>query len=127
MCLLGIGRQGINLFCNLMDICDGLIENLYNKIIEYVYSLSVTKSVFEFCNKKAVEEEKKKNEKHEKPILNLEVSDDSWKKRGFKSLYGVTTLIGYYSGKVIDLVMKSSYCQGCMFWKNKQNTQEYIE
>ncbi|XP_046737742.1 uncharacterized protein LOC124406386 [Diprion similis] len=53
--------------------------------------------------------------------------DGTWKKRGFKSLYGVTTLIGYYSGKVVDLVVKSSYCQGCTFWKNKTHTKEYEE
>lgn len=126
MRLLGIGREGINLFCNLMDICDGLSESSYNKIIEHIYS--ATKSVFEFCSKKAVDEEKKENNKHERSTLNLKVSGDgSWKKRGFKSLYGVTTLIGYYSGKVIDLIVKSSYCQGCTFWKKKQNTQEYRE
>lgn len=83
---------------------------------------------FEFCSKKAVDEEKKENNKHEKSILNLKVSGDgSWKKRGFKSLYGVTTLINYYSGKVIDLIVKSNYCQECTFWKNKKNTQEYRE
>lgn len=37
---------------------------------------------------------KKQNEKHGRPILNIKVSGDgSWKKRGFKSLYGITTLI----------------------------------
>lgn len=45
--------------------------------------------------------------------------DGSWKKRGFKSLYGVTTLIGYYSGKVIDLTVFSSYRHACAIWKNK--------
>ena len=51
--------------------------------------------------------------------------DGTWKKRGFKSNYGVTTLIGYYSGKVIDLKTKSSYCQGCNYWKNKTRTEEF--
>jgi len=60
--------------------------------------------------------------------LNLKISGDgSWKRRGFKSLYGVTTLIGYYSGKVIDFVVKSSYCQACTAWKNKQDNPNYEE
>lgn len=114
MRLLGIGKEGINVSCNLMDICNGLSENTYNNIITHIHS--TTKSVFEHLCKKAVEEEKKMNEQHERPILNLKVSGDgSWKKSGFKSLYGVTTLLGYYMGKVIDLVIKSSYCQGCTF------------
>lgn len=126
MRLLGIGRNGINLFCNVMDICSGLSESSYNKIVHHIHSAA--KSVFDFTCKKAVEEEKEKNSEQERPLLNLKVSGDgSWKKRGFKSLYGVTTLIGYYSGKVIDLVVKSSYCQGCTFWKNKTNTDEYCE
>lgn len=31
-----------------------------------------------------------------------------WKKRGSKTLYGITTLIAYYTGEIIDLVVKSN-------------------
>lgn len=58
MRLLGIGREGINLFCNLMDICDGLSESTYNKIIQHIYS--ATQSMFEFCSKKVIDDEKKR-------------------------------------------------------------------
>jgi len=51
--------------------------------------------------------------------------DGSWKKRGFTSLLGVVTLIGNLTGKVIDLVIKSSICKGCMSWKPKEGTDEY--
>ncbi|EFN61450.1 hypothetical protein EAG_00479, partial [Camponotus floridanus] len=51
----------------------------------------------------------------------------SWKKRGFSSLYGVITLIGYYSGKVVDLVVKSSYCQACTYFRNKSDYLEIAE
>lgn len=127
MRLLGIGRQGLNLFCNYMDICNGISEDTYNKIYNHIYSAS--KSVFDHCCKNAVEEEKQENEKRETPINNFKVSGDgSWKKRGFKSLYGVTTLIAYYTGKVIDLVVKSSYCHACALWEKKsKNSEEYLE
>lgn len=61
------------------------------------------------------------------PISNLTVSGDgTWQKRGFSSLYGVSTLIGSLTGKVIDAVIKSSYCQSCTYWKNiDKNTEEY--
>ncbi|KAG8233369.1 hypothetical protein J437_LFUL005831 [Ladona fulva] len=50
------------------------------------------------------------NEEYGRSLLQVAVSGDgSWKKPGFSSLYGVTTLIGYHSGKVI--VVKSRYCQ----------------
>ena len=84
--------------------------------------------MYGFCCKKAVEEEKQENEKYERPALNLKVSGDgTWEKRGFKSLFGVTTLIGYYSGKIIDLVVRSSYCHACAIWRNKSKTSpEYL-
>ncbi|XP_074111956.1 uncharacterized protein LOC141535751 [Cotesia typhae] len=124
MRLLGVAREGINLFCNMMDICNGLSESTYNAIVLLLHT--TTQSLFKASCVKAVDEEKSENEKHERPILNLKVSGDgTWKKRGFKSMYGVTTLIGYYSGKVIDLVVKSSFCAACARWKNKTDTEEY--
>lgn len=39
----------------------------------------------------------------------------------------VTTLIRYYCGKVIDLIVKISYCAACARWKNKTDPEEYRE
>jgi len=108
MRLLGVAREEINEFCNLMDMCTGLSQGSYTKIVEHIHAAA--KSSFEFFSQKAVREVREKIEKnveHGRVKKNLKVSGDgTWKKRGFKSLYGVTTLIGYYSGKVIDLVEK---------------------
>ncbi|KYN08186.1 hypothetical protein ALC62_00832 [Cyphomyrmex costatus] len=124
MRLLGVGRQGLNLFCNYMDIGSGIAEETYNRIFSHIHVAA--KTVFDYCCKKAVEDEKKENEKIERPILNFKVSGDgTWKKRGFKSLFGETTLIAYYCGKVID---RSSYCHACAKWQNKpKNSREYLE
>jgi len=74
-----------------------------------------------------VKQEREENEKRERPCNDFKVSGDgSWKKRGFTSLY-VTSLIAFYSGKVIDLVVKSSYCQLCVAWKGKENTEDFEE
>ena len=51
--------------------------------------------------------------------------DESWKKRGYTGLYGVASLIGYYSGKIVDIFVKSSYCKQCELWSKKINTEEY--
>lgn len=61
------------------------------------------------------------------PIFNLTISGDgTWKKRGFSSLFGVCKLIGSLTDQVIDAVVKSSYCQSCIYWKNKnKNIEEY--
>jgi len=88
-----------------------------------VQNLFLKASARELSKKK-----KKFNEEHERFILDLKVfGDGSWKKRGFKSLYGVVMFIGYYSGKVIDLIIKNSYCHACTSWKNMVNTSKYQE
>ncbi|EZA52865.1 hypothetical protein X777_07984 [Ooceraea biroi] len=126
MRLLGVGRESINSFCGLMDIAQGMSISAYDKIVDHIHSVANT--VFDVLCQKAVNEEKEQNIKNERPATTLKVSgDESWKKRGFTSLYGVTTLIGYYSGKLLDLVVKGSYYQSCTFWKNKQDTEQYIE
>jgi len=126
MRLLGIGREGINIFCGLMDIGQGISISTYDSIVQHIYTAA--RSVFDAVCKRAVEEEKEENVNNERPPNDLKISGDgSWKKRGFTSLYGVATLIGYYSGKIIDLVVKSRYCQACTFWNKKKDTDEYIE
>ena len=36
--------------------------------------------------------------------------DGSWQKRGFSSLYDLVSLIGWNTGKIIDVIVKSKYC-----------------
>lgn len=51
--------------------------------------------------------------------------DGTWKKRGFSSLFGVASLIGYYTGKVVGILVKSLYCHSCKTWESKLDTAEY--
>jgi len=124
MRLLGVARAGLNIFCGIMDLGRGLSQRSYDGIVQYIYVSS--KKFFEISCKKAIQEEIENNEKEERPVLNLSVSGDgSWKKRGFSSLFGVTTLIAYHTGKVIDLIVKNSYCQTCLYFKNNSNDVKY--
>ncbi|KZC10035.1 hypothetical protein WN55_01786 [Dufourea novaeangliae] len=104
-------------FCGIMDLEKGLSKKSYEGIVQHISGSS--KKIVDVTCKKEIEEEIKLNEENESLLLNITVSGDgSWKKRGFSSLYGVTMLIGYHTGKVIDLVVKSSYCQACIYYKN---------
>lgn len=124
MKLLGVGKEGLNLFCGLMDICQGVSNSLYYAALENIYTAA--KAVFEFVTKKTVHEEKIRNEDYGNSTSELTVSGDgTWKKRSFTSLYGLVTLIGKYTGKVIDLVVKSSYCHACKLWESKCGTPGY--
>jgi len=53
--------------------------------------------------------------------------DGTWRKRGFSSLYGLVSLIGWHTGKVVDFIVKSKYCKACEYWKKKEDTEEYAE
>lgn len=87
-----------------------LLQTSYDVIIKNI--LDCVSMVVEKLLKKACVEEMNASEKQGDEYKNyLTVSGDgTWKKRGFTSLFGVTSLIGYYSGKIIDLFVKSSYC-----------------
>lgn len=51
----------------------------------------------------------------------LSVSGDgSWSKRGFSPLIGVTTIIGKFSGKVLDTFISSKTCKTCETQKKER-------
>jgi len=112
MRLLGLGMHSINTFCSLMELSDGFGKSTYYAFITNLVEAS--KSTFEMIQRKAVDEEKNLNANAGNVETHLSVSGDgSWKRRGFSSLFGVTTLIGKYTHKVIDFLVKSSFCQSC--------------
>lgn len=124
MRLLGFAREGVNMFCGLMDIGKGISKNSYSGFVKHIHTAS--KTVFDGLCQEAVKQEQEENKKNGRGETNLKVSGDgSWKKRGFTSLYGVTTLIGYYSGKVIDLIVKASYCQACTYSRTTKTETEF--
>ena len=51
-------------------------------------------------------------------------SDDTWKKHGFSSLFGVVFAIEHESGKVIDYVVMSEHRRGCAYWKSKSKIND---
>ena len=39
----------------------------------------------------------------------------------------MASLIGYCTGKVVDIVVKSAFCHNCKFWENKLDTAQFEE
>lgn len=92
-----------------MDLGQGLSTSAYKNALKKIHA--ATNAIFDNLCRKAVEEEKEENDKNGKSLLSLKVSSDgSWKTRGFSSLFGISMLIRNYTGKIIDLVVKGSYC-----------------
>ncbi|XP_046737741.1 uncharacterized protein LOC124406385 [Diprion similis] len=127
MRVLGIGLAGAQKFCGLMDMPRFLTETTYSLILKSIYES--VKTCADVIFKKAVREEIKDTPNAaDEATPQLTVSGyGSWRKRGYTSLFGVTSVIGYYSGKVLDLVVKSVYCKMCESWKHKVNDAEYEE
>ncbi|XP_014474846.1 PREDICTED: uncharacterized protein LOC106744513 [Dinoponera quadriceps] len=100
MRILGFGLRSINTFYSLTELSSG------------------------FAN--AIAKERQKNAEAGNEETHLSVSGDgSWKRRGFSSLFGIATLIGKYTHKVLDFVVKSSFCQSCSNWASKKGTNKY--
>lgn len=121
MRLLGIGINGVNLFCGLMD----LLRKFHTQTFAGCFSnlWTAAESVYNMSLKRAVEEEKKLTLEAENSDVNLTVSGDgTWKKRGHTSRFGVTTLAGKYCKKIIDSCVKSTYCQSCQYWEKRKNS-----
>lgn len=118
--LLGLGINGLSRFCGMMDICSGMSTTIYYACVENIQI--ATKSVYDMVLKKAVAEEKKENVSRGLQEDHFIVSGDgTWKKRGFSSLIGVSSLIAYHTKKVVDAIVKSKFCQACSFWEKKKD------
>ncbi|XP_043500368.1 uncharacterized protein LOC122522965 isoform X2 [Polistes fuscatus] len=124
MRLLGIGLLEIKKFCAFMELPRSMFHSFYDKVVNRI--LTVIKMVCKNSMMKAAKDETTISiEKGESGIMVS--SDSSWRKSGFTFLFGLVTLIGNYSAKIIDCAVKSKYCKVCGYWKNKQDIEEYTE
>ncbi|XP_074113794.1 uncharacterized protein LOC141536903 [Cotesia typhae] len=119
MRLLGIGINGINLFCGLMDLACKFYDQTFAGCFTNLHIAAET--VCKLSMQQAINEEKELTLKKENSETNLTVSGDgTWKKRGHTSRFGVVTLAGKYSKKILDSCVKSTYCQSCVFGRKKK-------
>lgn len=117
MRLLGVGWHGIRKFCAFMELPRTTFHSFYDKVVKRMNT--ATNLVCQNSMMRAAKGEKTISiENGENGIV---VSGDgSWRKRGFTSLYGLVTLIGYNFGKIVDCVVKSKYCKACEHWSKKK-------
>ena len=119
---IGQGLGSIQLFCGLMDLPPPVKQSTYAIIVGRIVSAS--KLVAKQSMQRAVEEEIKLSSEPDKREISIS-GDGSWKTRGHMSRYGIVSVIGAESGKVIDVKVKSSYCRTCNKWKGKKRGPKY--
>ncbi|XP_043504509.1 uncharacterized protein LOC122525653 [Polistes fuscatus] len=121
MRLLGIGIRGVDFFCSLMDLIRKFHSQIFIECLSNFWT--AVESICKFSMQKAVEEEKKLTLKEEGSETNLAVSGYcTWEdKRGPNSeRFGVVTLEGIYSNKIIDSYVGSLRCSDCMSWEREK-------
>jgi len=111
-------------FCSIIDLPSPVFQKIYDLIIKTIHE--AIEIVSSFSMKSAQEEKRISVDKSEKNGITIS-GDGSWRKRGFSSHYGIVSLIGWYTGKVVDVVIKSKFCKACSLWKNKEETVEFKE
>jgi hypothetical protein len=79
-----------------MDLPTPLSQKAYDKVVRHIHD--ATWNIAEKSMKKAVQQEIVLNGSHELTVS----GDGTWKTRGHSSRFGVTTLIGGGTGKVVD-------------------------
>jgi len=125
MRVLGIGINGIKKFCAMMDLAKPVFKTTYYQIISNI--ATATASVRALSMKKAAIKEKELSIERDGNDGLTVSGDGSWRKRGFSSLFGLISLIGWYTGKVLDVYIKSKYCKVCEYWEKRENTAKYEE
>ena len=100
-------------FSGLMDIDHAALSPAsYYNAVHHIHI--VVSAVAEAVFKKAAKGEQERIREKGLSVVRLTVSGDgSWHKRGFAALLGIVSLIGKFSNKVIDVIVKSKICQAC--------------
>lgn len=128
MRLLGIGLRGSNEILWPHGLPPPVQQTTYDIIVNNIHSAA--SSISEMLLKQAVKEEQQEITKNNSSDNNKKLTvsgNGTWRKRGFISLFGVAVLIGHITGKVVDFIVKSSYCAACNYWNKHTNTEQYYE
>lgn len=128
MRVLDLGLKGAEKFCGLMDMPQFFYHSTYNMILQQIYNCIkiFVKILFKNAMKEEIAQTCKARNVDKTTDLTV-FGDGKWKKRGFTSLFGASSIIGYHICKVFDIFVKSSYCKMCGFWSKKEGTIEYKE
>ncbi|KAK3933236.1 Large tegument protein deneddylase [Frankliniella fusca] len=118
---LGLGYSSFKEFNALMDFPKPIAHTTFDRAIDSISEAS-TKVAEDSMTQAAAEEATATGKQ------NITVSGDgSWQKRGFSSLFGVVTLIGLLTGKVIDFLVLSLLCKVCDAYKGEKEGPEFEE
>ncbi|KFM71283.1 hypothetical protein X975_00958, partial [Stegodyphus mimosarum] len=118
---IGKGLTESRTFCGIMDLPPPVTQKSYDKILSHMHA--ATRNIAENSMKIAADEEIKMTGSSDLTVS----GDGTWKTRGHSSRFGVTSIIGGETGKIIDRYVSSSYCKGCETGKNISSKESYLK
>ena len=115
----GIGYNGLELFCNLMNMPSAMASKAYDDIVKT--SDPCEKIAEKLMNDAATEIHDLS--KSSDSVVDTNISlDGSWQKRRYSSLNGYVAALSMESGKVLDIEVMSWFCRLCDANKNLEKT-----
>lgn len=121
---IGVDHQGLVKLCSVINILAPINENLFQDHLKAVRNAAQTAP--EESMSKAADEVKTFYEPKEDEIYNIAISgDETWKRRGFSSCYGVVTAMPTVTGKDLDCKITSREYRLCMSLRGKEASPEF--
>ena len=121
---IGVGYQGLIRFCGALNMPFPMRQKAYQDHV-----MAVRDACEEAANESmqnAVNEVKGFYEEEQDNLHRIGVSGDgTWRIRGYKSLYGVVSILSITNGKVLDTEVMSKECRECMQWEGKEHSDSF--
>ena len=121
---IGIGHRGLPKFACTMNMPPPMNESSYRDHVSAIHDAA--KVVCNESMKNAGYETKQFYEVEEDGKYNIGISaDETWRRRGYSSSYGVVAGLSLVTGKVLDTEVMSKECRECILWQGKAGTVEF--
>ena len=122
----GKSYMGLKLFASLVALPSPMSNSSYNKLVQTIHR-AVKDVAFEIMEDAAAEvHEIDASTRTEDEIVDTGVScDGTWQKRGFTSLNGAVAEISIKTGRILDVEIRSRYCNTCTNYLNATNFRGY--
>ena len=101
----GLGYNALEIFCGLMNLPPPIAKNNYQKVSKKnleardIAESSMLSAICEFKEKEGTD-------------IGVSV-DGTWQRKGFSSLNGVVVAVSTTNFQVVDVEIRSRYCQPC--------------
>ena len=121
---VGIGHQGLGKVLSVLNLPPPMNKSAYKDSVQTL--CNAAKKVAETSMRNAVSQTKELYEGGEDGIVNIAVSGDgTWRKRGYTSSIGITSVLSLANGKVLDTEIMSRECKSCMLNTRKEGSKEF--